>query len=164
MKDLSNYSKTYEQIVELIPDFGLKHSQKEWIEAHIAFNSRNFLDAESGSKSLIPFIELFNHSNPPDVRWNFFTDASGDRSLRLTAERDIAKGGEVFDSYGSRNNFDLMVSYGFLIPNNPDVLEVAARLVYSANRNDLLDASLKGTLNIGTGLLTRNFNKGSGVN
>ena len=74
------------------PDFGLKYSFEQWMEAHIAVVSRNFGDPKGSPNNLVPFIELFNHSNPPDVLWKFEDDEQGGRYMRLLATRDIAKG------------------------------------------------------------------------
>ena len=91
------------------------------------------------------------------MKWRFITDEDGERSYLLTALRDIARGEEVFYTYGNKDNSWLLGSYGFLLPDNPDTIQVKTRLVYSKTRTDLMKAKEEGTLDIGTELLVKNF-------
>lgn len=43
------------------------------------------------------FINLYNHSEPPDVKFDWFLKK---RFIRVSAIRDIEKGTEVFHNYG----------------------------------------------------------------
>ena len=74
--------------------------------------------------ALVPFGDLFNHNNPPDVVWSWKEDAENKNDFFMHATRDIAKGEEVFDSYGKLDNLKSLKGYGFIIPNNPVSLSV----------------------------------------
>ena len=74
VKKLPSFQAAYEKAVNLVPDFGLKHSYEQWKEAQMIVNSRNLGDPKGSPHNLVPLIELFNHSNQPDLLWDFEDD------------------------------------------------------------------------------------------
>ena len=113
----------YERILDLMPDFGLKHSFYDWLEAHVLFASRNFSYPKENSKGrvsvIVPLADLFNHNIPADLSWKFEADKHGDKAFVYVALRDIEEGEEVRISYGAKDNNNLLSTYGFMIPDNP---------------------------------------------
>ncbi|KAK9816244.1 hypothetical protein WJX74_008633 [Apatococcus lobatus] len=92
---------------------------------------KNFLTAGSVPAEyigLLPGLDLFNHqallpqhdiymSNPGQPeQWSW--KQSLDQYVRIVAAKDLLPGQEVFLFYGQKSNFDLLRSYGFLVPGN----------------------------------------------
>ena len=74
-------------------------------------------DYRTRQVKLIPFADMFNHHNsdPPLYR-SYATRADG--SLVIFADRDYEAGDEVRISYGRLSNAELLLTYGFVLPNN----------------------------------------------
>lgn len=64
---------------------------------------------------LFPVIDIANHSGNVRARWEYPEDKSF--SLRLL--EDVEEGAEVFNNYGPKQNGELLLGYGFAVPNNP---------------------------------------------
>jgi hypothetical protein len=67
---------------------------------------------------LVPFGDLINHgnSNPPLQFAYEYDDPS--QSLVLNADRAYSAGEQVYISYGLMTNSDLLLNYGFVLPDN----------------------------------------------
>lgn len=63
---------------------------------------------------LFPGLDAANHSHEVRVDWTF---NPGHFSIRINNE--IPPGVEVFNNYGPKGNGELLIGYGFCIPNNP---------------------------------------------
>ncbi|OCL07906.1 SET domain-containing protein, partial [Glonium stellatum] len=102
---------------------GLNASQKYtwdlYLWAATIFSSRAFTssslfpDVETFAL-LYPVIDCLNHQSGAKVSWNF---NNGDFSLSTT--EPLQAGKEVFNNYGAKGNEELLMGYGFCIPNNP---------------------------------------------
>ena len=67
---------------------------------------------------LVPIGDLFNHHNSePALQFAYEFDDATD-SLIVYADQDYKAGEEVFISYGILTNPDLLLSYGFVMPDN----------------------------------------------
>ena len=77
---------------------------------------------------MAPLADLFNHKNPADLQWKFETDSNGERAIVYEALRDIEQGGEVFVSYGTATNAELLATYGFIVPDNPELAKIKVTL------------------------------------
>ena len=82
---------------------------------------------------MVPFGELFNHRNPPDVVW-FFEEEEGKQGFFIKALRNVDKGSQMYDSYGKKSNTDLLLAYGFIQPGN--TVENPVRLNLTAKTGD----------------------------
>ena len=98
-------------------------TQENVKHAYIALYSRNFeLILESEKKeyrALAPYTDMFN-DNPIDIHTNWtskITDENG--FFNLKANKDIAKGKEIFVFYGYYDNERLLFEFGFTLENNP---------------------------------------------
>jgi histone-lysine N-methyltransferase SETD3 len=69
----------------------------------------------SEENAMVPYADLFNHSNNSNTKW-YFDDKKD--SFILEATKNIKKGSEIYDSYGSKSNIQLLRYYSFTIPNN----------------------------------------------
>ncbi|EPX70578.1 lysine methyltransferase Set8 [Schizosaccharomyces octosporus yFS286] len=109
-------------------------SLSDWIHADALYSSR-CLESPSGSTVLAPVVDLCNHSNEANSKWDFTSD-----SLQVYAEKALSVGDEITFNYGaSKGAAEFLFSYGF-IPNNvegnrTDVL----KLLIPNDTNDPLD-------------------------
>jgi len=73
--------------------------------------------------ALVPVADLLNHSEEPNVSWRF--DASTYMWTYRT-KKELLKEGELSIHYGTtyRNNLEQLVTYGFIIPENPAAIYV----------------------------------------
>ncbi|KAE8915840.1 hypothetical protein PF005_g16721 [Phytophthora fragariae] len=74
--------------------------------------------------ALVPFADCLNHTNVA-TRYDLDVDDNGLFRLYPSASTSFAKGAEVFNSYGRRANFQLLLDYGFaLFDNEWDYVDV----------------------------------------
>ncbi|KAJ8133604.1 hypothetical protein O1611_g17 [Lasiodiplodia mahajangana] len=71
---------------------------------------------------LYPVLDVFNHHTGAKVRWQF---CEGDYDLYL--EEKVDQGQQIFNNYSPKGNEDLLMGFGFCIPDNP-YDQVAVRL------------------------------------
>jgi len=85
----------------------------------------NFLKDDATLKEglmsiLVPFGDLFNHHNSkPPLQHGAYEFNDEHDSLILKADQNYTKNDEVFISYGILTNPDLLLSYGFVLLDNP---------------------------------------------
>ena len=69
---------------------------------------------------LFPGVDTLNHSPPSKMLWLKEADR-----LTLITEQPISAGKQCFNNYGPKSNEELLLGYGFVIPDNPaDLLAV----------------------------------------
>ncbi|KAF2866922.1 hypothetical protein BDV95DRAFT_647975 [Massariosphaeria phaeospora] len=73
---------------------------------------------------LFPVVDLLNHSFEARVEWNF----EEYKSFTLKVLDEVGKGDEILNNYAPKQNDELMLGYGFAIPDNP-VEQFAVRAV-----------------------------------
>ncbi|EAW10542.1 SET domain protein [Aspergillus clavatus NRRL 1] len=69
---------------------------------------------EDGVSVLLPCIDLMNHRPLAKVEWR-----AGKQDVAYLVLEDVAAGQEIANNYGPRNNEQLMMNYGFCLPDNP---------------------------------------------
>ena len=94
----------------------------------------SFILGDDEIPAMVPFWDMLNHQSPENASVRLsHSEESG--TLSMIAVRDIAKGDEIFNTYGPLGNSELLRRYGFVEENNPhnsvtifvdDVLEVVA--------------------------------------
>lgn len=67
---------------------------------------------------MIPFADMVNHDFNHVASWAFSDEL---RQGQIYAVRPIKKGSEVTISYGNKSNRLLLRTYGFALPNNPNL-------------------------------------------
>ncbi|KAF8943427.1 hypothetical protein BGZ47_005426 [Haplosporangium gracile] len=70
---------------------------------------------------MVPYLDFANHAANPNIRWEVDSDGLrvwGQESL-LYDSKDLAVEREVFLSYGSKPNTELLFLYGFTLQDNP---------------------------------------------
>ncbi|KAJ7631765.1 hypothetical protein B0H17DRAFT_1108721 [Mycena rosella] len=74
---------------------------------------------------LLPGVDSLNHARAEPVSWVQSYIGSGPEpgpgsSISLTLHNSAAAGAELFNNYGVKPNSELILGYGFSLPNNPD--------------------------------------------
>lgn len=64
---------------------------------------------------LVPYADLLNHSEDPNSTW-YYDDKK--EVFVVEATKNIKKEEEIYDTYGSKTNMQLIMYYGFSIKNN----------------------------------------------
>jgi len=87
--------------------------------------------ADKNKEYLVPFADMLDHSNTPNVEWAFTDD-----SFVMTTVKPIKMNEELLDNYGPKSNWETFVHYGFVQPNNTklDVVRLVGEI--PANRLD----------------------------
>ncbi|CAG8447945.1 2184_t:CDS:10 [Scutellospora calospora] len=73
-------------------------------------------DDTETKEALFPLIDSFNHKPRQKITW----EVHERNKLRLVASDYIEAGQQIYNNYGSKSNEELLVGYGFCIPDNPD--------------------------------------------
>jgi hypothetical protein len=81
--------------------------------------------APSTHPILVPGVDSLNHARAHPVSWlvtNGVEANSGAGRLQVTLVHHsaVAQGQELFNNYGPKPNAELILGYGFSLPNNPD--------------------------------------------
>ena len=79
--------------------------------------SRNFTNGDT--EYLIPFADMLNHSNSPNVEWKFTKT-----HFVMEASYDIKPHQECLDCYGKKSNYECFLHYSFILPNNMELDKV----------------------------------------
>ncbi|KAJ7094482.1 SET domain protein [Mycena belliarum] len=74
---------------------------------------------------LLPGVDSLNHARAEPVSWVQSYIGTGPvpgpgSTLSLTLHNPAAAGAELFNNYGAKPNSELILGYGFSLPNNPD--------------------------------------------
>jgi len=92
-----------------------------WAHCVLASRAFPFILFDSSNKLhkafLIPVIDLLNHKNGTSVCWY----VSDDHDMVFSSLEDaskLKKGSELFNNYGDKPNYALLLGYGFAIPDN----------------------------------------------
>lgn len=78
-------------------------------------SSRAFKLGKARQPTLLPLIDLCNHSLLPNSR----LETSADGTVRLISSQDIPADEAILIDYGPLPNTALLQDYGFIIENNP---------------------------------------------
>ncbi len=81
--------------------------------------------AEGDKEYMVPFADMLNHSNDPNVDWKFQNN-----HFVMTTICPVKAHEELFDHYGPKSNYESFLHYGFVQPNNTklDVVRLVGEL------------------------------------
>jgi hypothetical protein len=100
------------------------YTEKEFINKYFYYltlvNSRTFTIGEDDS-GLVPFADLFNHSNNSNTTWYF--DSKLNKFI-IKSSKLILPFEEITTDYGHPYNSELLYTYGFTIDNNDPYLDI----------------------------------------
>jgi len=90
--------------------------RSRWVSCydyHFPDLNRGWLKSSQHDRgSLCPWFDMCNHSEDPSVRYDY----SADNGMVLRAIDDIQADSEIFISYSSRSDDELVADYGFCLP------------------------------------------------
>lgn len=88
-----------------------------FLKFRILVCSRIFGYMKNGKEEngMVPYADLLNHSQNPNTTW-YFND--NNNCFEVIATKNIKHNTEIFDSYGDKENVNLIMYYGFSIKNN----------------------------------------------
>lgn len=126
--------------MRIILEQQIQEFKKEERESHVdnylylrsLVASRCFADGDT--EYMVPFADMLNHSNDPNVEWEFKDDHFIMRTMCPVKVTD-----ELFDFYGPKSNYEAFLHYGFIPLNNTklDVVRLIGDLPAGAkNRLD----------------------------
>jgi hypothetical protein len=70
---------------------------------------------------LLPGVDSLNHTRGQPVSWvTHNADGHNATKISLVVHKTTPAGQEIFNNYGAKPNAELILGYGFSIPNNPD--------------------------------------------
>ncbi|SCV05087.1 LANO_0G18184g1_1 [Lachancea nothofagi CBS 11611] len=99
------------------------HSFSAYLWSTYIFSSRAFPELIFNDKSLenvnqaflFPIVDLLNHANGKKVKWHCVPP---ENALTFSTDEKLAAGDEVCNNYGDKSNEELLLGYGFAIPDN----------------------------------------------
>lgn len=125
-----------------------------FLHYRLLVGSRAFSTDKDEEMYLVPYADMFNHSNHANVDWKI-----KDGYFTMVALRNITKGDECYDTYGVKTNYEQLLFYGMNIEGNLnndityEMLEIPTRLRtnlnYTCFRN-VIEYELCGSYSRGT--------------
>lgn len=157
-------SKSFEKLKNLLmetcADFGDKFMFDGFLWAWAVINSRSaympqshepWLNQEPNNYVLIPFLDMFNHTPSASVIAGYVPSS---KCYEIRTNVPFKKYEQVFINYGSHDNVELLISYGFVCPKNPfDSISFTLDEVFTAAKNV---CCLKGDVNTKLKFIERN--------
>ncbi len=62
---------------------------------------------------MVPYADMMNHAKFPNVDWKY----NGENFV-MRAVKEVLKGEQLFDSYGTKTNYENLLFYGMVLPDN----------------------------------------------
>ncbi|EGX49564.1 hypothetical protein AOL_s00078g53 [Orbilia oligospora ATCC 24927] len=79
-----------------------------------SIEENTMLSDDNGFPVLIPLVDILNHKPNTKIIWE-----PTQTSFSLITPETISEGSQVFNNYGPKGNEELLMGYGFVIPENP---------------------------------------------
>lgn len=113
----NNFYNDYRVICNCCPGFSNEYSFREFLFVRVLVGSRNFGIRIDGIKrvAMVPASDMLNHSPNPNVQWYY--DNNKD-SFIMKSNHSISNHVEITDTYGNKCNSEMLLYYGFALPNN----------------------------------------------
>lgn len=95
----------------------VKYSLIDFCKARMSANSRIFAITVGNqeTEALAPLADMVNHQVVRNASWTYSNERGG---FVVKAEKPIAKGEQIFDTYGTKSNTRYLLSYGFIQDSN----------------------------------------------
>ncbi|KAK9841658.1 hypothetical protein WJX74_009604 [Apatococcus lobatus] len=97
--------------------WGLTEKATRWARSVVW--SRAFrvpLGEQGHGLALVPFADLLDHDPSVHIAWH--AGFTGNDDFQMVTFSPIAKGSILFNNYGFKSNEELLLSYGFMLPDN----------------------------------------------
>lgn len=128
---INHYQQYYQDHMDRL---GIPDEQRDdYRKAIVIVNSRvfQFRDGSKEVLGLVPIADLLNHSHQDcNTMWYFDSEK---RVFVIETTAPIPAGRQVYDSYGKKTDIQLLYTYGFYLPDNPD-----GEIIIPSPRNDLI--------------------------
>lgn len=114
---IDNYRMHYDHTMDQL---GIPQETRDaYLKSTVMVNSRvfQFRDGKKDRMGLVPIADLINHHNQDEVNTTWYFD-DDKRVFVVQATRLIPSGAQVYDSYGQKNDLQLLYTYGFYMPEN----------------------------------------------
>ncbi|KAF2449464.1 SET domain-containing protein [Karstenula rhodostoma CBS 690.94] len=82
-----------------------------------AFISTHIIPDRETFPILFPVVDILNHSPTAKVEWDFHP--LQDFTLKILGHEEVRPGDEVYNNYAPKQNDELLLGYGFCVPDNP---------------------------------------------
>ena len=107
----------YNKMSSEVPEFKELFTLEEYMDTCLQVSSRQFSLYINGLPdiSMVPVADMLNHASEPNVEWKYVDKLQG---VQVVANREIKRGEEILMSYGNSCNWNYLVGYGFVLPNN----------------------------------------------
>ncbi|KAI0370920.1 SET domain-containing protein [Pilatotrama ljubarskyi] len=122
-------------------------------------DSPSLVTTPSSYPVLLPGIDALNHARAHPVSWVVSsgksastTSSPSEPSISLVIHAATPRGGELFNNYGPKPNSELILGYGFSLPNNPDdtiVLKIGGPSAAPSGSQSSSDTSSAGRWEVG---------------
>jgi len=125
----------YDNLCKAVPDYR-RFTHLDFVWARLAVITRIFGFSIKGKKTdgLVAYADMLNHKKPrnneskhqvddddtTDTKWTFDDNMGAQGGFTIHTVKPIARGAEVYDSYGRKCNSRFFINYGFTIENNED--------------------------------------------
>ncbi|KAI1084304.1 SET domain-containing protein [Whalleya microplaca] len=128
----SNLKQEYKQAMKLLPEkYSLEYTRPLYHWAYCIFTSRSFrpslvlpdidsleLPCDMDDFSvLLPLFDIGNHSQSAKAAWK--TDEKT-QVCKLRTRQAYPAGHQVFNNYGLKTNAEMLLGYGFILPEDTD--------------------------------------------
>jgi len=95
----------------VLPEGFLTYERYVW--SYLAVSTRAW--GVNGTMAMVPLADMINHD--PLARPGSFSEDG--EFFEILSDRDYESGKQVYDSYGTKSNHDLLTAYGFAMTDNP---------------------------------------------
>ncbi|XP_048768980.2 SET domain-containing protein 4-like [Ostrea edulis] len=121
---IMDIKQAYKEVRDFFPGESIAHEDFLW--SWFCVNSRSvfyklggseFVKEDGNHLALAPYLDLLNHSVVAQVEAGF-NNETGCYEIRTLD--NYKKYDQVFISYGSHDNYHLLMEYGFTLPDNPN--------------------------------------------
>ncbi|KAI9068836.1 SET domain-containing protein [Trametes sanguinea] len=152
------------------PSWGTAFTWERYLTASTYLSSRAFpstvlseaptlVTTSSSYPVLLPGIDALNHARGHPVSWlvssgNASSTPSAESTISLVIHAATPRGAQLLNNYGPKPNSELILGYGFSLPNNPDdtiVLKIGGPSAASASSSQGAGASSPGKWEVGRG-------------
>jgi hypothetical protein len=121
-------------ISTVVPEYSTRFTTERYQWARLIVSTRAFrifpngqltvdekrTQSENSNIALVPIADLANHHDTASqTDWTYNVNM---KAFTMTANMNIRKSEQVFDSYGHKNNFDFLLNFGFTLDNDRNVL------------------------------------------
>jgi len=107
----------YQQLCNHVSEIFEMYTFDDFVWARLCVLTRlfNFEIRGKETDGLVPFADMLNHANKPQVSWHYDDKSS---CFVMTAETQVSALSQLFDSYGRKSQSRFFVNYGFTVDRN----------------------------------------------